>query len=110
MRRLVRLLIVTMPLIAPSTGISQQMCATGFGTCQIKGEAVPGGSCYCVTPNGPVQGVVQDGGKPPADQHPQYCCTPSGRLGPYPNNKIPVGQKCQGVLPNGTPMVGQACF
>lgn len=114
MRRFIPLLFVPMVLIGPSTGISQPMCATGFGTCQIKGEGVPGGSCYCVTPNGPVQGVVkgegQGGTQTPADQHPQFCCTPSGRLGPYPDSKIPAGQKCEAKLPNGTSMIGQACF
>jgi hypothetical protein len=110
MRRFTALLIVTIVLIGPSTGVPQQICATGYGGCQIKGEGVPGGSCYCVSPNGPVQGVVQGGTPPPANQFPQFCCTPSGRLGPYPNNKMPAGQKCQGVLPSGAPMIGQACF
>lgn len=44
---------------------------------------------------------------------PNFCCTPAGRLGPYPNpgaNGIPVmvGQPCVGMTPMGF-IPGQAC-
>jgi len=39
---------------------------------------------------------------------PQYCCTPGGRFGPFPNPGIPEGGPCYANTPYGT-VTGQAC-
>jgi len=38
-----------------------------------------------------------------------YCCTPAGKLGPYPPG-IPVGQACYGTHPVTGMSYGQACY
>src|ERR1700722_5559139 len=93
---------------------AQNMCATQFGSCQMAAPSPPGGPCYCVTPAGPVQGFTQ--GPPPAvlpmpgtTPFPSFCCTPAGRLGPYPNASIGPGQVCSIPTPAGIAM-GQACY
>jgi hypothetical protein len=47
---------------------------------------------------------------PQGGQLPNFCCTPAGRLGPFPNNGIGVGQFCSAMLPSGVPVSGQACY
>ncbi len=91
---------------------AQSMCVTNAGTCGING-GMPGGACFCFTPAGPVQGFVPGGGgiMPQAgDPFPHFCCTPAGRMGPFPNTSTAPGQFCQARLPNGATMAGQACF
>lgn len=72
-----------------------------------KGDRVcEGGNCVSPT----------DGsGRPqptPADasfRFPNYCCTPQGRLGPFPNFNTPAGGPCWASTPYG-PVGGTACY
>jgi hypothetical protein len=110
-------------LLGSSTALAQNICATQFGSCAMAVASVAGNPCYCVTPNGPVQGFTQ---APPAvlpmpgpasapmapmggDPFPHFCCTPAGRLGPFQNTSIAPGQVCSAPTPAGLAM-GQACF
>jgi len=95
-------------IAAPTTGIAQLMCATSFGACMMA-TGLPGGPCFCATPNGPIQGIAQIAGGAMLPSVPQFCCTPAGRLGPYANSSIGPGQACQVMTPTGV-MIGQACF
>ena len=85
---------------------AQTMCTTKLGNCPIGGAVAVGGSCVCVTPSGPVQGVAGAGSFQSAV--PGYCCTPSGRL-PFPNTSIGPGQPCRAATPAGV-AAGQACY
>jgi hypothetical protein len=40
---------------------------------------------------------------------PSFCCTPAGRLGPYPNPGYPAGSQCYGSTPWGV-AYGTMCF
>jgi hypothetical protein len=44
-----------------------------------------------------------------ADTFPHYCCSAVGRLGPYPNNSLPVGGSCYGTDNTGQQQYGSAC-
>jgi hypothetical protein len=94
-----------------SPAAAQLTCTTGYGKCVINGGGVPGGQCFCVTPSGPIQGIAQSANGPVAgaDSHPHFCCTPAGRLGPFPNNGIGAGQMCKAMTAAG-PLTGQACY
>src|SRR3990170_8834665 len=96
---------VLFALAWPSAGMAQLTCATPAGNCTI-GTGVPGAQCYCVTPNGPIIGTVSVSSFAPSDTFPNYCCTPAGRFGPYPNSGLLAGQPCQASLPNGSMMQG----
>lgn len=41
---------------------------------------------------------------------PSYCCTPSGRLGPYQNHSVSEGGRCFGTHPSYGIVVGSACY
>ena len=82
-------------------------CVTSFGSCEVGGAPAAGSQCYCATPDGLVAGTIAGSG---VGALPQFCCTPAGRFGPYPNSTVAVGQPCQAELPNRTTMAGQACF
>jgi hypothetical protein len=41
---------------------------------------------------------------------PNYCCTPVGKLGPYPNPGVPEGGPCYGTHPFFGMQHGRACF
>lgn len=98
-------------LVWPSVVNAQSMCATNAGTCVIPGVAPPGNPCYCASAMGPIPGMVAAAGAyAPANALPHFCCTPAGRLGPFQNTTIPAGGQCSAVLPNGVPMLGQACY
>jgi hypothetical protein len=102
---------VALWLVAHPVGaMAQVTCVTAFGSCPIGSAVGPGGQCFCVTPKGPVTGTVVGQGSGPTDAFPHFCCTPSGRMGPYPNQSALPGQLCQAVLPSGSMMEGQACF
>jgi hypothetical protein len=50
---------------------------------------------------------------PPRPQQrglPNYCCTPVGKLGPYPNPNVPEGGACFGTAWNGLRYQGRACY
>ena len=94
----------------PSPSAAQLMCATALGTCMIGGPSAPGGPCFCVTRNGPVQGIARPvGASGGQSTMPQFCCTPAGRMGPFNNTSVGPGQFCQAMTPTG-PLAGQACF
>jgi hypothetical protein len=44
------------------------------------------------------------------DRHPNFCCTPFGRLGPYPNATYTEGDACYGTDPYARTWTGRACF
>jgi hypothetical protein len=41
--------------------------------------------------------------------YPQYCCTEVGRLGPFSNGTVNVGERCSVVATDGVRHVGTAC-
>jgi hypothetical protein len=42
---------------------------------------------------------------------PTFCCTPAGRLGPYPNpGTILEGDRCYGTTSTGVTVFGLACY
>jgi hypothetical protein len=99
-------------IAAPTPGNAQNTCATPYGACVMNVPGVAGGPCFCVTPSGNVQGITQGaiGGAPTGgDSFPHFCCTPAGRMGPYPNSTTGPGQGCQAATPTGV-LLGQACF
>jgi hypothetical protein len=101
-----RLVVATILSIASSAALGQTTCVTAYGSCAATGPA--GSQCYCATPNGPAAGTVAGAGGSGA--FPLFCCTPAGRFGPNPNSKVPVGAPCEARLPNGSNMMGQACY
>lgn len=111
-----RSIVAVTALVAWAMGVhdarAQSMCATSIGTCVVNGIGPPGGACFCFSPAGPVQGIIPGATPVPqvGDPFPHFCCTPAGRIGPYPNVSIQAGQFCQAMLPNGVPMTGQACY
>jgi hypothetical protein len=112
-----RICVVALALVVVATGtveaVAQSICGTPAGACRINGIGQPGGPCFCFTPAGPVQGLVAGGGgivPQVGDPFPHFCCTPAGRMGPYPNTSLRAGQMCTAVLPNGAPVAGQACY
>ncbi len=101
---------MTTLIFAPEVS-AQTTCATPYGTCLLAGTAVPGMGCYCVTPTGPIDGTVAGANYAQTyNPFPQFCCTPLGKMGPFTNNSILPGQYCHAAMPNGVPVVGQACF
>lgn len=111
MNKLVRVsALLLMIAITPNMGLAQGVCGTPYGACAMNMPGVPGGPCFCVTAAGNIQGITQ--GPPvvaPGDLFPHFCCTPAGRIGPYPNIAIPAGQVCEAATPGGV-FIGQACF
>lgn len=91
---------------APGSAAAQVFCTTNFGACPMA-SGMPGGPCFCATPNGPIQGIAQVSGGA-MQSLPQFCCTPAGR-GQFRNPGIGPGQFCQVMTPAG-PIGGQACF
>jgi hypothetical protein len=91
-----------------SSSLAQVFCATNFGRCMMA-NGMPGGPCFCATPNGPIQGITQFAGGGAAFSPPQFCCTPAGRMGPLNLGGAGPGQVCQVPTPAGF-MQGQACY
>jgi len=107
MKRIVAAFGLLMAVIGSEPVAAQIFCATNFGTCPMA-TGMPGAPCFCATPTGPIQGITQSvGGK--AAVFPQFCCTPAGRIGPFPNTTVGPGQMCQAPTPAGM-MYGQACY
>jgi len=99
-------------LLTFGSSAAQSICTTQYLSCRLPGVAPSGTSCYCNSPYGPIAGAVS-GNALPSNQFnaalPSFCCTPAGKLGPYPNPGVPVGGACTGTTPYGI-VYGQACY
>jgi hypothetical protein len=103
------LLFTGLLLVAAATPVNaQSTCTTPTGSCAMTGAAAPGSPCVCATAAGTAQGTVQSAAAA-TGKTPQYCCTPAGRMGPFPNMNVAVGRACQASTKSGT-VTGQACF
>lgn len=90
-----------------STAVAQSTCVTPYLSCIIPQNAPAGYACFCNTPRGPMRGII---GAPQVQQpFPMFCCTPSGKYGPFQNNSIPVGGSCYTNTQFGV-VYGQACY
>jgi hypothetical protein len=107
MRNFSILFAIVLVVAAPTQTVAQNMCATPSGSCAMNVPGAPGGPCFCVTQFGNVQGITQAGGA--GDPFPHFCCTPAGRMGPYPNATVGPGGPCQAGTPTGM-LIGQACY
>ena len=105
------IIILIIVLLINASLSSAATCVTPSLWCELPGTAPPGTPCYCNTPYGPLQGniVVNPATAQPTPTLPNYCCTPAGRFGPYPNNNTPVGGPCYSTTPFGV-VSGQACY
>jgi hypothetical protein len=108
MKKIVAALGLMAAIVAPAPVAAQLLCATNFGTCPMA-TGVPGGPCFCASATGPIQGITRSIGGNAGSRFPQYCCTPAGRIGPFPNTTVGPGQTCQAPTPAGM-MFGQACY
>ena len=108
MGRVVAVFLAVLAILTPGSVVAQTFCTTNFGTCPMA-AGMAGGPCFCATPTGPIQGIVQAAGGGMASRFPQFCCTPAGRIGPFPNNSIGPGQVCQAPSAAGM-LFGQACY
>lgn len=45
----------------------------------------------------------------PSSEYPGFCCTKSGRYGPYPNTSVAAGMECVGFDDKGKEHNGKAC-
>jgi hypothetical protein len=106
MKRLASLFAISLLVAAPTQGNAQSTCTTPTGSCAMTAAAAAGSPCVCATAAGTAQGTVQSAATGKA---PQYCCTPAGRMGPFPNMNVAVGKTCQASTKSGT-VTGQACF
>ncbi|GAB7541327.1 hypothetical protein CS8_009900 [Cupriavidus sp. 8B] len=104
-------LAVAIPLYADAAGCQYDMQCKAERICQ-KGQ--------CVAPDSGDQDSDQPTQSAPATEtsprpgRPHYCCTASGKLGPYrnpgPNGvTLNVGDACQATLPSGRPVRGTEC-
>jgi hypothetical protein len=95
------LLLITIP----AQSIAQYVCSTSSGTCPMN-AGIPGAPCFCFTGSARIQGITR-GGAP--ENRPLFCCTPAGRMGPYPDATGGPGAPCRAETPRGV-VTGQACY
>jgi len=110
MKRRAALLALTMLVATGGPGMAQTTCTTSTGSCAISATVAAGNPCLCATATGNLQGIAHAAAAAPArDALPQFCCTPAGRMGPFPNMNVAPGKACQASTRSG-PAAGQACF
>jgi hypothetical protein len=93
-------------LIMTPTQSNAYICSTSSGTCAMD-AGVLGAPCFCVTECAKIQGITRGG---PPENLPHFCCTPAGRMGPYPDASSGSGAPCKAETPGGGVLRGQACY